>query len=267
MGPSKYNSRIHSTAVIDPRAEIHPEVEIAPYVIIDGRVKIGRGTRVMAHAYLTGWTEIGEDNTIHMGAVIGHEPQDTNYKGGKTYLKIGDRNIIREHAEIHRGTMLESSTIVGDDNFIMNHAHIAHNCEVGNQTVIAGGALLAGYVTVEDGAFISGNCVVHQFVRVGKLAMLRGLSRTSRDVPPFCVMDNTHTVKAINQVGLERAGYNKEEIRELRKAFSQLFRRRGNLSQAIHELENEESISKEVSYLLDFIKSSERGVCFGPREK
>ncbi len=255
----------HPTAVIDPRAEIHPEAEIGPYVIIDGPVGIGRGTRVMAYAYLTGWTEIGEDNSIHMGAVIGHEPQDRDYEGGKTYLRIGHRNTIREHVQIHRGTKPESATIIGDDNFIMNHAHIAHNCKVGNRTVIAGGALLAGYVRVEDEAFISGNCVVHQFVRIGKLAMLRGLSRTSRDVPPFCIMDDTHTLKAVNQVGLERAGYTESEIREIRRAFSRLFRRKGNLAQAINELESEGTLSKEVAYLLDFIKSSERGVCFGPR--
>ncbi len=259
------SEHMHPTAVIDPRAEIHPEAEIGPYVIIDGPVGIGRGTRVMAYAYLTGWTEIGEDNSIHMGAVIGHEPQDRDYEGGKTYLRIGHRNTIREHVQIHRGTKPESATIIGDDNFIMNHAHIAHNCKVGNRTVIAGGALLAGYVRVEDEAFISGNCVVHQFVRIGKFAMLRGLSRTSRDVPPFCIMDDTHTLKAVNQVGLERAGYTESEIREIRRAFSRLFRRKGNLAQAINELESEGTLSKEVAYLLDFIKSSERGVCFGPR--
>ena len=267
MTSTESNAGIHPTAVIDPSAVIHEGAEIGPYVVIDGEVSIGRGTRVMAHAYLTGWTEIGEDNVIHMGAVIGHEPQDWEFRGGKTYLKIGHRNIIREHAQIHRGTIPESSTIVGNDNFIMNHAHIAHNCEVGNGTVIAGGALLAGYVQVGDGAFISGNCVVHQFVRIGKLAMLRGLSRTSRDVPPYCIMDDTHTVKAINQVGLERAGYNEGEIREIREAFSQLFRRKGNLAQAILELEGKGSLCEAVIYLLDFIKSSERGVCFGPRGK
>ena len=258
---------IHPTAVLDPRAKIHQGVEIGPYVIIDGEVTIGRGSRVMAHAYLTGWTEIGEDNSIHMGAVIGHEPQDREYTGGKTYLKIGQRNIIREHVQIHRGTKPKSSTIIGNDNFIMNHAHIAHNCEVGDGTVIAGGALLAGYVHVGDGAFISGNCVVHQFVRIGKLALLRGLSRTSRDVPPFCIMDDTHTVKAINQLGLERAGYSEGEIREIREAFAQLFRRKGNLAQAVQELESRDLLSKEVVYLLDFIKNSERGVCFGPRSR
>ena len=257
----------HPTAMVDPRAEIHPEAEIGPYVIIDGPVKIGRATRVMAHAYVTGWTEIGEANSIHIGAVIGHEPQDTEYDGGRTYLKVGNRNIIREHVQVHRGTKPESATIIGDDNFIMNHAHIAHNCEIGNRTVIAGGALLAGYVRVEDGVFISGNCVVHQFVRIGKLAMLRGLSRTSRDVPPFCIMDDTHTLKAINQVGLERAGYSENEIRDIRRVFSHLFRRKTNLSRAIKELEGEGTLSKEVVYLLDFIKSSERGICFGPRKR
>jgi UDP-N-acetylglucosamine acyltransferase len=267
MTTSESNSGINPTAVIDTRAEIHPEAEIGPYVIIDGPVKIGRGTRVMAHSYLTGWTEIGEDNTIHMGAVIGHEPQDLDYEGGETYLRIGHRNTIREHAQIHRGTKPGSSTIIGDDNFIMNQAHIAHNCEIGNHIVIAGGALLAGYVGVEDRAFISGNCVVHQFVRIGKFALLRGLSRTSRDVPPYCIMDGTHTVKAINQVGLERAGYNKEAIGEIKRAFSQLFRRKSNLSKAIRELEGKGSLSEEVRYLLDFIKSSERGVCFGPKNR
>ena len=256
---------VHPTAVVDPRAKIHQEAEIGPYVIIEGVVRIGRGTRVMAHAYLTGWTEIGEDNIIHMGAVVGHEPQDREYKGDRSYLRIGDRNIIREHVQIHRGTRSESSTIIGNENFFMNHAHIAHNCKVGDGVVIAGGALLAGYVQVGDGAFISGNCVVHQFVRIGKLAMLRGLSRTSRDVPPFCIMDDTHTVKAINQVGLERAGYSEGEIREIKQAFTQLFRRKGNLAQAVQELESRDLLSKEVVYLLDFIKNSERGVCFGPR--
>jgi UDP-N-acetylglucosamine acyltransferase len=263
---SEHTSGIHPTAIINPRAEIHEKADIGPYVIIDSPVKVDRGTRVMAHAYLTGWTEIGEDNIIHMGAVIGHEPQHGAYKGEKTYLKIGNRNIIREHAQVHRGFEAETATIVGDDNFFMNHAHVAHNCEIANRTIIAGGALLAGHVMVEDDAFVSGNCVVHQFVRIGKLAMLRGLSRTSRDVPPFCMMDDTHTVRGINRVGLERAGYSKEKIREIQRAFSLLFRKKGNLSQAMQELEAKGNLPEEVIYLLDFIKASERGVCLGPKK-
>lgn len=256
---------IHPTALIDPRAEVHPEADIGPYVVIDGPVQVGRGTRVLAHAVLTGNSEIGEDNEIHMGAVIGHVPQDVAYKGQLSFLKIGHRNIIREHGQIHRGTTEGSSTVIGNDNFLMHHSHVAHNCQIGNQTVIAGGALLAGYVQVEDRAFVSGNCVVHQFVRIGTLAMLRGLSRTSRDVPPFCIMDGTHTVRGINVVGLRRVGFDRERIHALRRAFVRLFRQRINLKRAVEELRTE-PCSPDVLYLLDFIQQSKRGVCFGPRK-
>ena len=255
---------IHPTAIIDPHAEIHADAKIGPYVVIDGTVQVGRGTHVLAHAVLTGWTEIGEDNVIHMGAVIGHEPQDLSYKGAQTFLKIGHRNIFREHSQIHRGTEEGSATVIGDDNYFMHHSHAAHNCQIGNNTIIAGGALLAGHVHVEDRAFVSGNCVVHQFVRIGTLAMLRGLSRTSRDVPPFCVMDGTHTVRGINIVGLRRTGFSPARIRALRNAFSKLFRTRVNLRQAVAEL-RPETDSPDVLYLLDFIEQSKRGVCFGPK--
>jgi UDP-N-acetylglucosamine acyltransferase len=255
---------IHPTALIDAHAEIHPEADIGPYVVIDGPVKIGRGTRVLAHAVLTGATEIGEDNVIHMGTVIGHEPQDLAYKGGAAFLTIGHRNIIREHSQIHRGTAEGSATIVGNDNFFMHHSHVAHNCQIDNQTIIAGGALLAGYVQVEDQAFVSGNCVVHQFVRIGKFALLRGLSRTSRDVPPFCIMDGTHTVRGLNVIGLRRAGFNTNRIRALRQAFGRLFHQRINIKRAVAEL-RQEPCTPDVLYLLDFIEQSKRWVCFGPR--
>jgi len=255
---------IHPTAVIDPRANIHPEANVGPYVVIDGPVTIGRGTTVMAHAFLTGNTSIGEDNEIHIGAVIGHVPQDLAYTGAPTSLQIGHRNIIREHSQIHRGTKEDSATILGDDNFLMHHSHVAHNCQIGNHTVIAGGALLAGYVQVADRAFVSGNCVVHQFVRIGTLAILRGLSRTSRDVPPFCIMDGTHTVRGVNIVGLRRAGFSRDRIRAIRNAFSRLFRQRVNLKQAVEEL-RQQPCTPDVQHLLDFIQQSQRGVCFGPK--
>jgi UDP-N-acetylglucosamine acyltransferase len=256
---------IHPTAIIDPRADIHPEAEIGPYVIIEGRVTVARGTKVLAHAFLTGNTEIGEDNEIHMGAVIGHVPQDTAFTGAPTFLKIGHRNIIREHSQIHRGTKEGTATVIGDDNFFMHHSHVAHNCQIGNRTIIAGGALLAGHVQVADRAFVSGNCVVHQFVRIGALALLRGLSRTSRDVPPFCIMDGTHTVRGVNVVGLRRAGFDRDRIRAIRNAFARLFRQKVNLRQAVEEL-RQQPCSADVDYLLDFIQQSKRGVCFGPRK-
>ncbi len=257
---------IHPTALVDARAEIHREAEIGPYVVIDGPVHVGRGTKVLAHTFLTGNTTIGEDNEVHIGAVIGHVPQDVAYKGASTFLRIGNRNVIREHSQIHRGTKEGTSTVIGDDNFFMHHSHVAHNCQIGNQTVIAGGALLAGYVEVEDRAFVSGNCVVHQFVRIGTLALLRGLSRTSRDVPPFCIMDGTHTVRGVNVIGLRRAGFDRERIRALRDAFARLFRQKVNLTRAVAELRQGPS-TQDVTYLLDFIQQSKRGVCFGPRSR
>ncbi len=254
---------IHPTAVIGPKAEIDGEVDIGPYVVIEGPVKIKRGTRVMAHAYLTGWTEIGADNEIHPGVVLGDAPQDKAYKGAETYLKIGERNIFREYVQVHRGTVAGSTTIVGDDNFLMANSHVGHNCKLGNQIVIANGALLGGYVEVGNSVFISGNCVVHQFVRIGDYALMRGLSGTSRDVPPYAIVDWQHTVRGVNVVGLKRAGFDDRRIRAIREAFRVLFRKGRNLSLAIKEIEERGRANDDVSALLEFIKSSKRGVCFG----
>src|SRR5512140_1885519 len=131
---------IHPTAVIDPRAEIDPSVDIGPFVVIDGPVRVGPRTRVMAHATLTGWTSIGADNVVHMAAVIGDEPQDLAYAGAQSFVEIGDRNVIREHVQIHRGTKPGSSTVIGDDNYFMNNAHVGHNCRIGNRVIIANGS-------------------------------------------------------------------------------------------------------------------------------
>jgi len=254
---------IHSTAVIDAKAEIDSEVEIGPYVVIEGPVKIKRRTRVMAHAYLTGWTEIGEDNEIHPGAILGGPPQDKAYKGEETYLRIGDHNIFREYVQIHRGTVAGSSTTIGDHNFLMATAHVGHNCKLGNNIVIANGALLGGYVDVGNSVFISGNCVVHQFIRIGDYAIMRGLSGTSRDVPPFAIIDWQHTVRGVNVIGLKRAGFDERRIRHIREAFRILFRKGRNLSIAIKEVEENTRVNDDVMTLLEFIKASKRGVCFG----
>lgn len=255
---------IHPTALVDRRAEIDGGADIGPYVVIDGPVVVGAGTRVLAHAVLNGHTTIGRDNVIHMGAVIGHEPQDVNYKGAPTGVRIGDRNIVREHAEIHRGTNVEQPTSIGDDNFFLSQSHIAHDCRVGNRIILATGATLGGHVHVGDLVFVSGNCVVHQHVRIGRLALLRGLSRTSRDVPPFCIMDDTHVVRGVNRVGLHRAGFSAEQVRAVQRAFATLFRTRRNLRQALAEVEAG-PITPEVAEVIEFIRSSTRGVCFGAR--
>lgn len=254
---------IHPTAVIDPRAEIHSEVEIGPYVVVDGPVKIERRTRVMAHAYITGWTEIGKENEIHPGAVLGDAPQDKAYHGEESYLRIGDHNIFREYVQVHRGTAPGSSTVIGNHNFLMASSHVGHNCRLGDHIVLANGALLGGYVEVGDHAFISGHCVVHQFVRLGELSLMRGLSATSRDVPPYSIVDWQHRVRGVNVLGLKRAGFDERRIREIKEAFRVLFRKGRNLSLAIKEVETNGSNSPDIIALLEFIKSSRRGVCSG----
>jgi UDP-N-acetylglucosamine acyltransferase len=254
---------IHATAVIDPDAEIDPETDIGPYVVIEGPVKIKRGTRVMAHAYLTGWTEIGEHNEVHPGVILGDTPQDLAYRGEESYLKIGNHNIFREYVQVHRGTIKGSATTLGDHNFLMAGSHVGHNCKLGDRIVLANGALLAGHVEVGDHVFISGNCVVHQFVRIGELALMRGLSGTSRDVPPYAIVDWQHTVRGVNVVGLKRAGFDDQRIRRIREAFRVLFRKGRNLSIAMRQIETAGAADPDVSALLEFIKTSKRGVCFG----
>ncbi len=204
---------------------------------------------------------------IHPNVVIGDEPQDLTYRGGPRAVRIGNRNILREGATIHRGSERGEVTIVGDDNFFMQNSHVAHDCRVGNATIIAGGALLAGWVEVGDRALVSGNCVVHQYTRIGRLAVMRGLSRTSRDIPPFCIMDGTHTLRGINLVGLRRAGFTRESIRALRDAFAALFGKRQNLKIAVERVLSQRPLSPEVLELIDFIRASRRGVAFGPRDQ
>jgi UDP-N-acetylglucosamine acyltransferase len=254
---------IHPTAIVDPRAEIDSSAEIGPYVVIEGPVKIMPATRVMAHAYLTGWTEIGANNEIHPGAVLGGAPQDKSYKGQETYLRIGDRNVIREGVQIHRGTAAGTATVIGNDNYLMANSHIGHNCQVGDHNILANGALVAGHVAMGRHIFLSGNCVVHQFVKIGDYALMRGLSGTSRDVPPFAIIDWQHTVRGVNVVGLKRAGFSEARIHAIRDAFRTLFRGGRNLALAIQEIEKTGRTDSDVSILLEFIKSSKRGVCVG----
>jgi UDP-N-acetylglucosamine acyltransferase len=257
---------IHPTAVVDPRAEIDPAADVGPHVVIEGRVRIGPGTRVMAGAFVAGDSVIGADNVIHPHAVLGHEPQDLAYRGAATGLRIGDRNVFREHAEVHRATHPDTWTEIGDGNYLMSHAHVAHNCRLGTGVILATGATLGGHVEVGDGAFISGNSVVHQHCRVGRLAIMRGLSRTSRDVPPFAILDETHVVRGLNRVGLRRAGFDRERIRALATAFRILFRVRTHLGEAVARVEREVR-SPEVDELLAFIRASTRGVAMGPARR
>lgn len=256
-------TNIHPTACISPSATIAEGVEIGASVVVGDHSSVGAGTRIMANAVVGPWTKIGENNTIHYGAIVGHDPQDFGYKGEESWTIIGNGNIIREHATIHRGNRPGTQTVIGDNNLFMVNSHVGHNCVLGNNIILVNGVLLAGHVEVEDRVIISGNSVVHQFIRIGKFAMMRGLSRTSRDVPPFCIMDDTHTVKALNLVGLRRNGFDQARIRALKNAFKLLFLSGLNMQNALAEAERTLTITEDVRYLLDFIKSAKRGVCFG----
>jgi UDP-N-acetylglucosamine acyltransferase len=263
--PTRGDPVVHPSAVLGDGVELEDGVEIGPFCFIEGRVRIGAGTRLISHVTVLGDSEIGRDNVLHPNVVIGDEPQDVSYTGGPRAVRIGDRNIFREGVTIHRGSEQGEVTLVGNDNYFMQNSHAAHDCRIGNSTIIAGGALLAGWVEVGDRALVSGNCVVHQFVRVGRLSLMRGLSRTSRDIPPFCIADGTHTVHAVNVRGLQRAGWDAGQIRAVRSAFRFLFLGRRNLKAAIDELLMRGPLTSEVAELVDFIRSSRRGVAFGPK--
>jgi UDP-N-acetylglucosamine acyltransferase len=257
--------RVHSSAVIGAEVELAAGVEIGPFCLLDGRIRLGFGCRLLGHVSILGDSELGRQNILHPNVVIGDEPQDVAYTGGRRRVLIGDGNVFREGVTVHRGSEQGDVTIIGGGNFFMQNAHVAHDCRIGNGTIIAGGALLAGWVEVGDGAIVSGNCVVHQFVRLGRYSMMRGLSRTSRDVPPFCLMDGTHTLRAINTIGLRRAGFSPPVIRSLRNAFAALFRGPQNLKIALEKLEQQGPLSAEVAEMVEFIRQSTRGVAFAPR--
>ncbi|HEX9883007.1 MAG TPA: acyl-ACP--UDP-N-acetylglucosamine O-acyltransferase [Desulfobaccales bacterium] len=254
---------IDPSARIAPEVELAPDVSVGPGVIIDGPSRIGAGCRILAHAYIGPYTTMGEDNLIGFGAVIGYDPQDYAFTGGESYTLIGHHNLIREYVTIHRGTKPGSATRVGNHNFLMALSHMAHNSSLGDHVVLVNGALVGGYVEVADRAFISANCLLHQFIRVGTLVMMRGGARASRDLPPFCNIDDTHTVKGLNLVGLRRAGFSREQIDPLRQAVRILFGTRMNLKLALERVEAEVPLTPEVAHLLEFIRSSRRGVAVG----
>lgn len=259
--------RIHASAVVGPEVELGPGVEVGPFCMLEGRVKLGARTRLISHVAIFGDTEMGADNVVHPTAVIGDEPQDLTYSGAPRQVRIGDRNIFREGATVHRGCEKGLVTTIGSGNFVMHNAHIGHDCRIGDHTIIAGGALLAGWVQVGDRALVSGNCVVHQFTRIGRLALTRGGSRMSRDIPPFCIVDGVHTLRAINAIGLRRAGFSPPAIASLRRAFAALFGARRNLALAIERLLAAGQVTPEVAEMIDFIRASKRGVAFGPRQQ
>ena len=258
---------IDPSAIIAPTARIHPDsaigarTRIGEFCVIESDVVIGSGCLLEPYVYIKRWTTLGERNQISAGTVLGTDPLDKNFTGERSYLKIGDGNTIREHYTVSRGTKPESVTEIGHDNYIMTSGHIAHNCIIGNSTVIASCALVAGYVEVEDRAFISGGVVIHQFSKIGRLAMIGGNTRVNSDVPPFFLYTGFNVeAKGLNLVGLKRAGYKASDLSTLKKAYQLLYRSGLKLQEALAKIETEIPTA-DTLHLVDFIRRSERGIC------
>jgi UDP-N-acetylglucosamine acyltransferase len=255
------SAQIAATARIHPEANIGPGAVIGEFAVVEQDVVIGAQSRLEPHVYVKRWTTLGERNEISAGTVLGTDPLDKGFKGERSYLKIGNRNKIREHYTISRGTAPESETVIGDDNYIMTSGHIAHNCRIGNQTVIASCALVAGYVEVEDQAFISGGVVIHQYSKIGRLAMIGGNTRVNLDVPPFFLYSDFNVaVKGLNLVGLRRAGFKAPEVRALKTSYKLLYKSNLKLEDALQRIETEVP-TEHTRHLVAFIRSSKRGIC------
>lgn len=251
---------IHPTAIIHPKARLDPTVQVGPFAVVEAGVDLGPGCVLGPHVYVTGKTSIGARNHFYAGCVIGEAPQDLKYKGQPTGLQIGDDNVFREHVTVHRSNHAGETTVIGSRNFLMANSHVAHNCHLGNEAILANGALLAGHVSVADKAFISGNCVVHQFVRIGSLALMQGSAAISKDLPPFTVARGTNHICGLNTVGLRRAGFALAERVELKGLYHALFRAGQNLRAAVAAAQERFS-SASARSLLDFIAVSKRGIC------
>ena len=257
---------IHPTAIIHPEAQLDPSVTVGPYAVIDAGVTVGARCVVGPHVHLTGVTTIGTDNHFHTGCVIGDAPQDLKYRGAPTRLRIGDHNVFREHVTVHRSTTADGETVVGSHNFLMVNSHVGHNARLGSHIILANGALLAGHVTIEDRVFLSGNCLVHQFVRVGTLALMQGGAAISMDLPPFTVLAGVNGLCGLNVIGLRRAGIPAGERRELKRLYHALFRSGQNLRAAVAAAQAEFT-GEPARRMLEFILATQRGLCADARSR
>lgn len=260
-------SRIHPTAIVDPKAEIHESVEIGPYSIIEAGVRIGAGTKLGPHVHIQGRTTIGRDNFIGSHTTLGHAPQHMAYRGEPRHLKIGDRNQIREFVSVHRAFEEDGCTTIGDDCMFMGFAHIGHDCQVGNGVIIVNSTSIGGHAIIGDRAFVSGMAGVHQFVRIGRLAFVGGITKVTQDVPPFLMVDGTPLrIRALNSVGLRRAGLSTDAQKDLRRVFKHLYLTSQPIRQALASLDLD-SLSPEARELVAFYEGGKRGTVSGPASK
>ncbi|NUO65279.1 MAG: acyl-ACP--UDP-N-acetylglucosamine O-acyltransferase [Gemmatimonadaceae bacterium] len=254
-------SAIHSTAIVAPDARIGADVTIGPFAIVGEHCTIGDGCVVAAHAVLERNVTLGANVKIGVGSVLGGDPQDLKFKGEPTVVEIGENTVIREYATINRGTAQSFKTTVGKNCLIMSYVHLAHDCHVGDGVILSNGVQLAGHVTVEDKVTMSGLTAVHQFARIGRYAFVGGMSRVSKDVPPYIkAVGNPIKLYGLNSVGLQRNGFPEDVMRELKRAYRLFFRSELNVSQALERARAELQPSPEVEALIRFVDESQRGV-------
>jgi UDP-N-acetylglucosamine acyltransferase len=256
------DKKVHPTAIVDPNAKIGANVEIGPFSIIGPDVTIGDNTIVQSHVVIEGEVVIGRGNFIGHGVMIGVPPQDVSFSPErKTKVEIGDDNIIREYCTIHRGSADGTATTIGDKNFLMSGAHIGHNCHLGNNVVIANNCLLAGYVRVDDGAFLGGGSTFHQFMHIGRLVMVQGSSAFGKDLPPFVVAAERNSVFGLNIIGMRRAGLSANDRDEIKEAFKLIYLSGLNMSQALEKAETM-TFGAPAREFVDFVANSKkRGIC------
>jgi UDP-N-acetylglucosamine acyltransferase len=253
---------IHPTAILDPRAQIDPTAEIGPYVIVDGPSVVGAGCRLMAHAQLVGRVIVGAGSVIGRGAVIGGEPQDLGFDPSTdSDVILGEKNVLREHVTIHRGSKPGSSTRLGDSNFLMAGSHLAHDVVLGNKNVLANAALLAGHIQVGSNTFIGGGAVFHQFLRIGDFCVVQGNGSFSKDIPHYCAAQRINRITGLNVIGLRRNGFSTEDRGAIKDLFQSLFCSGKNLSEAVSEAAAKPWPEK-ARRLLEFVQApSKKGVC------
>jgi UDP-N-acetylglucosamine acyltransferase len=249
---------IHPTAVVSSRAEIGANVRIGPYAVVEEDVTIGEGCEIAAHACIKRFTALGRRNRVYEHAVLGGEPQDVKFRDEESRLTIGDDNLIREFATLHRASGVGEETLIGSRNFLMIGTHVAHNCRIGDDNIFANGVALAGYIIVEDHVFLSNNVGAHQFVRMGRYAMVGGKSKIVQDVLPFFTTDgNPPRVRGLNSVGLRRGGFDRAARLSLKHAYQLLFRRGLSLEEALDRMSRLKD--ENVDHLIGFIRGSQRG--------
>jgi UDP-N-acetylglucosamine acyltransferase len=252
------SSEIHPTAVVSPRAELGAGVRVGPYAVVEADVQIGDACEIGTHAVVKRYTILGARNRVFEHATLGGEPQDVKFRGEPSQLLIGDDNLIREYATLHRASGEGAATRLGHRNFLMIGVHVAHNCTVGDDNIFANDVALAGHIEIEDHAFLSNNVGCHQFVRIGRYAMVGGKAKIVQDVLPFFTTDgNPARVRGLNSVGLRRAGFSTESRRQLKHAYQLLFRASVPLAAALAELERMDD--EHVRHLAVFIRNSRRG--------